>query len=433
MFSFIFDNLLGLLLSSRPDPNGFPSWMGRELHGPFTTSTPPRTRYWSHYIKPSCQHFSPLDYLLSTTKYYHLNYLKHTFISGREHFGVHLSVQLPDQREGGRQRPQHRGRDHSAQVLVTGGSKQFLANTGCKSGRPGCSGNEERATLASQWVDSPADQIPAFHLQQGQLPFDHFGGRPHPFTYSRANWLNLAMLQGSIRQLAWSDCGNFVASGDTDRCVSVYTQNRWTQLSQTFFSSPNLVLSCTGFLVPPSSGSFLAGRCQTNSHSMNAQIFACQLWLRLYAWFILKVTWLNELNCSGTELTASRSLNCSLGQTRTLAKGEKLTFVQDSQNASKNQSPPGCCWAWAKTSSLPSSTSKPHHLPLDWFSCTGNYILNASSRAAEFIRLIRLFFTRLRGSKIFSQYIHLQVFLSSKPYYRPKICNVYSSLIGWSA
>ena len=33
-------------------------------------------------------------------------------------------------------------------------------------------------------------------------------------------------LQGSIRQLAWSDCDNFVASGDTDRCVSVYTQNR---------------------------------------------------------------------------------------------------------------------------------------------------------------------------------------------------------------
>ena len=123
-----------------------------------------------------------------------------------------------------------------------------------------------------------------------------------------------------------------------------------------------------------------------------------------------------ELKCSGTELTASQSLNCSLGQTRTLAKGEKLTFVQDSQIASKNQSPPGCCWAWAKTSSLPSSTSKPHHLPRDWFSCTGNYILNASSRAAEFIRLIRLFFTRLRGSKIFSQYIHLRVLLSSKPF-----------------
>lgn len=35
-------------------------------------------------------------------------------------------------------------------------------------------------------------------------------------------------LQGSIRQLAWSDCDNFVASGDTDRCVSVYTQNRST-------------------------------------------------------------------------------------------------------------------------------------------------------------------------------------------------------------
>ena len=194
-------------------------------------------------LNPSCQHFAPLDYLLSTTKYYHLNYLKHTFISGREHFGVHLSVQLPDQREGGRQRPQHRGRDHSAQVLVTGGSKQFLANTGCKSGRPGRSGNEERATLASQWVDSSANQIPAFHLQQGRLPFDHFGGRPHPFTYSRANWLNLAMLQGSIRQLAWSDCGNFVASGDTDRCVSVYTQNRWTKLSQTFLFSSKLDFS----------------------------------------------------------------------------------------------------------------------------------------------------------------------------------------------
>ena len=35
--------------------------------------------------------------------------------------------------------------------------------------------------------------------------------------------------QGSIRHLAWSECGDFVASGDTDRCVSVYTQNRWNK------------------------------------------------------------------------------------------------------------------------------------------------------------------------------------------------------------
>ena len=277
--------------------------------------------------------------------------------------------------------------------------------------------------------------------------------RSLPFTYSKVNSPLIILVEDHIPLLIAGQIGSTLQccrdqSGslpgptvatlwplETQIAVSPFTHRIGEQSCHKHFCSrqnwisPNLVLSCTGFLVPPSSGSFLAGRCQTNSHSMNAQIFACQLWLRLYAWFILKVTWLNELNCSGTELTASRSLNCSLGQTRTLAKGEKLTFVQDSQIASKNQSPPGCCWAWAKTSSLPSSTSKPHHLPLDWFSCTGNYILNASSRAAEFIRLIRLFFTRLRGSKIFSQYIHLQVFLSSKPYYRPKICNVYSSLI----
>ena len=45
---------------------------------------------------------------------------------------------------------------------------------------------------------------------------------------SKAPILIDSTLQGSIRQLAWSECDNFVASGDTDRCVSVYTQNRWT-------------------------------------------------------------------------------------------------------------------------------------------------------------------------------------------------------------
>ena len=47
-------------------------------------------------------------------------------ISGGEHSGVYLSVQLPDQREGGRQGSQHWGRDHGTQVLFAGDVVQVI-------------------------------------------------------------------------------------------------------------------------------------------------------------------------------------------------------------------------------------------------------------------------------------------------------------------
>ena len=53
--------------SIQPTPPPPFRWMARELHGLFTTSTPPRTRSWSYnsFHKPSCQNFAPLDYLVA--------------------------------------------------------------------------------------------------------------------------------------------------------------------------------------------------------------------------------------------------------------------------------------------------------------------------------------------------------------------------------
>ena len=126
--------------------------------------------------------------------------------------------------------------------------------------------------------------------------------RSLPFTYSKVNFPLIILVEDHIPLLIAGQIGSTLQccrdqSGslpgptvatlwplETQIAVSPFTHRIGEHsCHKRFFSSPNLVLSCTGFLVPPSSGSFLAGRCQTNSHSMNAQIFACQLWLRLYA------------------------------------------------------------------------------------------------------------------------------------------------------
>ena len=67
---------------------------------------------------------------------------------------------------------------------------------------------------------SPAGDLLAVGTKKGQLWLLQEATmepvRSQPFSYSK----------GSIKHLAWSDCGQMVATGDTDRCVSVYSQNR---------------------------------------------------------------------------------------------------------------------------------------------------------------------------------------------------------------